>query len=52
MGQLLNVVGVLVPLKYQLLATTIIGAVQAAIAVISHNYNPDGTPAAQPYTSR
>lgn len=52
MGQLLNVVGVLVPPKYQLLATTIMGAIQAAIAVVSHNYNPDGTPVALPYAGK
>ena len=49
--QLFNAYGAILPAKYQLLGATILGALQAVIAIVAHNYNPDGTPATVPYVA-
>ncbi len=48
-AQVLNGVGDIVPVKYQVLAAGIIGTAQGIIAVIAHNFNPDGTSATSAY---
>jgi hypothetical protein len=48
-GQVFNVVGGLIPPQYQLVVATVLGAFQAVVGVVSHNYNPDGTPASVAY---
>lgn len=52
LGQVANIVSGFVPPKYQVLIATVLGAFQAVVAVISHNYNPDGTPATTPYVPK
>lgn len=49
LGQIFSVVSGMIPGKYQVLVATIIGALQAVVGVVAHNYNPDGTPATQKY---
>lgn len=44
-----NIAGGFIPPKYQLAIATGIGAAQAVISVIAHNYNPDGTNAVTSY---
>ena len=49
--QAFNAYGALLGPKYMLLGATIVGSLQAVIAIVAHNYNPDGTPAALPYVA-
>jgi len=39
-----------VPTKFQMWIALVVGAAQSLVAWRAHYYNPDGTPAAAPYT--
>jgi hypothetical protein len=48
-GQVFNLVGGLIPPHHQLVVAMVLGAFQAVVGVVNHNYNPDGTPASVAY---
>lgn len=50
--QLGNALSGVVPPKYQFLVAGIIGVLQAVQGMLAHSYNPDGTPATQPYVPK
>ena len=51
-GQVLNIYGALVPVKYQIPITAVLGVASIVVNNIAHSYNPDGTPVAVPYIKK
>jgi len=47
--QLANIYAPFLPPKLQGTVTGILTVAQGAVAILAHQFNPDGTPAAQPY---
>lgn len=48
-SQAINLYSPIMPMKWQLWASTVISVAQGTAAIIAHNFNPDGTPAVLPY---
>lgn len=48
-GQVANYVSPWVPAKYHATITAVLSTAQGIVAVIAHNWNPDGTPSTTPY---
>lgn len=51
-GQGFNLFGNMIPAKYQIAITGGIGAAQAAVGVLAHSFNPDGSPATVSYSPK
>ena len=49
--QVLNYASGMIPAKYQWLVAGVVGILQGISGIVSHYSNPDGTPAALPYTA-
>ena len=47
--QAMNIVAPLLSEKDKILAAAVVAAIQGVIAVVAHNYNPDGSKACEPY---